>query len=77
MSRVDLESASFRAEQLAAHSALIALAADGLIADGDNINGKKFQAGAYALEEQLDALAIELKRLSEIWRLEGIAAKAK
>jgi hypothetical protein len=66
----ELESASFRAEALAAHAALIGLAAEGLTADGDDINGRKFQAGAEALEEQLTALSVELKRLSEVWRLE-------
>ena len=70
MSYLNVETASIRAEEIAAHAALIALAGEGLIADGDAINGSKFRAGAWAIAEQLESLSAELKRLSEVWRLE-------
>ena len=68
--RLDLESAAIRAAAIRDHVALIALAADGAIADGDDFNGRKFRAAADAVEDQLDELSRELDRLAELWRCE-------
>jgi hypothetical protein len=63
----DLESASIRAGEIAEHAALIALAAEGAIADGDHIIGRKFRAAAWAVNEQLRALRDELDVLHAAW----------
>jgi hypothetical protein len=71
---MELETASFQAGRLADFAGLIALAAEGLEADGDTINAPKFYAAADALRESLDKLKMEIFVLSEVWLRERIAA---
>jgi hypothetical protein len=71
---MELETASFQAGRLADFAELIALAAEGLEADGDTINAPKFYAAADALRESLDKLKMEIFVLSEVWLRERIAA---
>jgi hypothetical protein len=71
---MELETASFQAGRLADYAGLIALAAEGLEADGDTINAPKFYAAADALRESLDKLKMEIFVLSEVWLRERIAA---
>jgi hypothetical protein len=73
---MELETASFQAGRLADYAGLIALAAEGLEADGDTINAPKFYAAADALRESLDKLKMEIFVLSEVWLRERIAAKS-
>jgi hypothetical protein len=71
---MELETASFQAGRLADFAELIALAAEGLEADGDTINAPKFYAAADALRESLDKPKMEIFVLSEVWLRERIAA---
>jgi hypothetical protein len=73
---MELETASFQAGRLADFAGLIALAAEGLEADGDTINAPKFYAAADALRESLDKLKMEIFVLSEVWLRERIAASS-
>jgi hypothetical protein len=73
---MELETASFQAGRLADFAELIALAAEGLEADGDTINAPKFYAAADALRESLDKLKMEIFVLSEVWLRERIAASS-
>jgi hypothetical protein len=73
---MELETASFQAGRLADYAGLIALAAEGLEADGDTINAPKFYAAADALRESLDKLKMEIFVLSEVWLRERTAAKS-
>jgi hypothetical protein len=73
---MELETASFQAGRLADFAGLIALAAEGLEADGDTINAPKFYAAADALRESLDKLKMEIFVLSEVWLRERTAAKS-
>jgi hypothetical protein len=67
---MELETASFQAGRLADFAELIALAAEGLEADGDTINAPKFYAAADALRESLDKLKMEIFRI-----VRGLAAR--
>ena len=73
---MELETASFQVGRLADFAALIALAAEGLEADGDTINAPKFYAAAEALSESLGKLKLEIFELSEMWLRERNAPMA-
>jgi hypothetical protein len=72
---LELETAAFEVGKCADFAGLISLAAEGLIADNDELNGNKFYAAAELLSDRLADLRIKFEALGEAWRRERSAAK--
>ena len=71
----ELENAAFDVGKCADIAGLIGLAAEGLIADNDEINGTKFFAAAEMLSDRLAELRKQIEALGEQWLRERSAAK--
>lgn len=72
---MELENAAIDVGRCADIAGLIELAAEGLIADGDEINGGKFYATAEMLSDRLADLRKQLDVCVEAWLRERNAAK--
>lgn len=68
-----LETEALAIADAAAIAELIALAAEGLIADGHQAHGNRFRAAANALADTLDSIGVSVNRLAEQWRHERAA----
>ena len=64
---LELEHAAIDIGRCAELAAIIGLAAEGMIMDGDEINGPKIRGAAYILGDRLSELQGQLYEATEAW----------